>query len=544
MNSEKNQIPAPRLFGIPISLAVSLTYLIFGLLWIFFSDRIATTFSASKTDLLRFSSIKGWGFVLVTATGLYALLRHAEKKDRASRHRMDATRERLQIATKAGNIGVWDRDIVNDSLIWDERMYQIYGIREKDFGGAYEAWQQCLHPDDLNRAVAEVTAAERGEKPFDTEFRIIRPDGEIRHIRAFAKVIRYEDGNPIRMTGTNQDITERIKAEQKLKESEEKLRGIIENSTNLFYSHTPDHELTFLSPQVKEILGYAVDEALRRWTEMATDHPINEKGFELTERAIQTGKAQPTYELQLRHKDGRPVWVEVHEAPAVENGKTIAIVGSLTDITARKAAEKELAENEKRLRTIYEHSPISIWEEDFSGVHQEMQRLRSEGVKSFARYFADHPDEVPRFASLIRILDINTTGLELLDATSKEDILDNLDAYFDEKSLPAFRDELVALSNGETTIEIEISLPHPSRGHIDLYLRLQIVPGFEKDWSRVVVSFMDITERKKAEEELKNHTRQLEHFNKMAVGRELRMIELKKEINALCRELGRDEPYA
>jgi PAS domain S-box-containing protein len=254
--------------------------------------------------------------------------------------------ERFEIAADAGGIGIWDRNIEKNQLFWDDRMYTIYGVRKKDFGGAYEAWQQCVHPDDLERTAAEVIAAEKGEKPFDTKFRIVRPDGETRHIRAFGNVIRDRSGVPVRMLGTNQDISQYVLAEQKLKQSEAKLRGIVENSTNMFYSHTPEHVLTYVSPQVKDILGYEVDEALVRWTDLASDHPENERGFKLTEEAVRSGKAQPTYECQLIHKDGHPVWVEVREAPVVEDGRTVSIVGSLNDITERKRMEEAL---EKRI---------------------------------------------------------------------------------------------------------------------------------------------------------------------------------------------------
>ncbi len=125
-----------------------------------------------------------------------------------------------------------------------------------------------------------------------------------------------------------------------IKENEHKLRSIIENSTNVFYSHTPDHVLTYLSPQSWSLLGYSQEEALVRWTELVTDNPVNKRGFEITQRAIETGMAQPPHELELKHKFGKIVWVEVREGPVVEQGKTVAIVGALTDISGRKIAEE------------------------------------------------------------------------------------------------------------------------------------------------------------------------------------------------------------
>lgn len=139
-----------------------------------------------------------------------------------------------------------------------------------------------------------------------------------------------------------QEVVERRAAEQERGLSEARLRDIVEHSTNVFYSHTPEHELTYMSPQSLPVLGLQPEEALRRWTELATDNPENQRGIELTQRAIDTGEKQPPYELELRHADGRSVWVQVNEAPVVRNGRTTMVVGSLTNITeARQARESE-----------------------------------------------------------------------------------------------------------------------------------------------------------------------------------------------------------
>ena len=154
------------------------------------------------------------------------------------------------------------------------------------------------------------------------------------------------------------------KAKEKAEKSEIKLKHIIENSTNLFYSHTADHEITFVSPQVRDVLGYEPEEVMRRWTELVTDNPINEEGFKRTEEAIKTGKRQPTYHLELERKDSKKITVEVREAPVLENGKVVSIVGSLADITERKQAEDALHKSHERLLAVLNSIDATIYVAD------------------------------------------------------------------------------------------------------------------------------------------------------------------------------------
>ncbi|HWO10850.1 MAG TPA: ATP-binding protein, partial [Polyangiaceae bacterium] len=128
--------------------------------------------------------------------------------------RLRASENRLQLAIQAGSFGIWDWDIAGDVLLWDASMYALYGVREQDFSGAYEAWLRCLHPDDAWAAAEDVAAALRGEKEHDLEFRIRRPDGTLRFIRAVSRTLRDDTGKPVRMVGINWDITERRRHEE------------------------------------------------------------------------------------------------------------------------------------------------------------------------------------------------------------------------------------------------------------------------------------------------------------------------------------------
>jgi PAS domain S-box-containing protein len=117
------------------------------------------------------------------------------------------TADRLMLATRAGGVGIWENDLVNSVLEWDEQMFHLYGISKDQFGGAYEAWLAGLHPEDRQRMNEEKEAAIRGEKEFNGEFRVVWPDGSIHHIRALALVRRDDAGRVIGLVGTNWDIT-------------------------------------------------------------------------------------------------------------------------------------------------------------------------------------------------------------------------------------------------------------------------------------------------------------------------------------------------
>ena len=197
--------------------------------------------------------------------------------------------------------------------------------------------------------------------------KLVSKDGNEYQISDSAAPIIDSKGDITGVVLVFRNVTQEYFARQKLKESENRLRNIIENSTNLYYNHTANHELTYISPQCREYLQCEPEEAMVRWTEFATDNPINEIGFNNTKKAIETGERQPSYELELIGKKGKKIWVEVHEAPVVIDGKTVSIVGSLNDITNKKISESLLKESENRLRTVLENLPGALFAHDLDG---------------------------------------------------------------------------------------------------------------------------------------------------------------------------------
>ncbi|MDD2899749.1 MAG: PocR ligand-binding domain-containing protein [Desulfuromonadaceae bacterium] len=132
--------------------------------------------------------------------------------------------ERLQLAVKTARIGIFDWDIVSNELTWDNSMYVLYGICKEDFKGAYSAWSATLHPEDRPYAETEIQAALRGEREYTPEFRIIRPDGTVRCMKASSQTFFDDNGKPLRMIGTNIDITDQKIAEEEKHAFEQQLQ--------------------------------------------------------------------------------------------------------------------------------------------------------------------------------------------------------------------------------------------------------------------------------------------------------------------------------
>lgn len=219
------------------------------------------------------------------------------------------------------------------------------------------------------------------------------------------------------------EINERKKIEEALRQNENKLREIVEHSTNLFYSHTSDHVLTYVSPQSRTFFDCEPEKALVRWTEFVTDNPINQEGYTKTQRAIETGRRQPPYELELISKKGTKIWVEVHESPIVVSGRTVAIVGSLTDITEKKTAEEAIRQSEDRIRHSQKMESIGTLA---GGIAHDFNNLLAiiMGHASLLEMTKDNPQKVLQSAGVIKKAVNRGAGLvnQILTFARKTDI--------------------------------------------------------------------------------------------------------------------------
>jgi PAS domain S-box-containing protein len=310
--------------------------------------------------------------------------------DNTARKQVEAqlrhSNERIAVATESAGIGVWECDAANNNFTWDNGMYRIYGIPRTSGAELYGSWADRVYPEDRERCESEIAKALRSEAEYDCEYRIVRPDGEIRYVKAAARALRGSDGGVVRLTGVNFDITDRRRAEEALLKAGALQRAIF-NSAN-FSSIATDAKgvIQIFNVGAERMLGYTAEEVMNKVTPADISDPQEviaravalsaeletqiAPGFEALVFKASRG-IEDIYELTYIRKDGSrlPAVVSVTALRDADG----AIIGYLligTDNTARKRAEDALLKAGALQRAIFNSANFSSIATDAKGVIQ------------------------------------------------------------------------------------------------------------------------------------------------------------------------------
>ncbi len=217
-------------------------------------------------------------------------------------------------------------------------------------------------------------------------------------------------------------------------------------------------------------------------------------------------KADKPWQFGVHQCSFPRVWTATEEELLQEIGRR------LTDAITSLLFYWNLRESEARYHLLFENSPVSIWEEDFSGVKSFFDLLKADGVSNIEAYFDQHPLGVKHCAELVKVLDLNQATLRLHNATDKDELLADLTETFTPEAFETFRQELINLWQGKTqmTLDTVIKTVAGEPRHVTVYA--SVCPGYETTLAKCLVSFIDITERKQAEQELYEKQKQLNNM--------------------------------
>lgn len=270
----------------------------------------------------------------------------------------------LRVAQSLAHLGSWDWEIESGEVRCSHELYRIFGRDPGVHHMTFEVFVSALVPDDYNRVVAAINDALGGKAPYDVEYRIVRPHGEVRTIHCRGEVLRDDKGEPCRMSGSVLDITERKRTEAMLRSSQEKLRQALQASgIGLWDWNTETNEVAF-SEEWKRQLGYEeteLSDAFETWETLL--HPADHsRTLVYLQDYVRDRQGEYRQEFRLRHKDGTYRWIEARASFVTEtDGSQIRLLGSHTDITERKRIEEAACESEDRYRTLVELSPSGVF---------------------------------------------------------------------------------------------------------------------------------------------------------------------------------------
>ncbi len=301
--------------------------------------------------------------------------------------------ERLNLATHAAHLGVWDLDVQQNHLYWDEEMYVLYGRRAADFQPTYADWRAALHPEDNERSHAILQEALAKRTEYQSEFRIIRPDGEVRNIQAHAHIVRDAAGRALRIIGLNIDITELKQTETALRESKENFRQLVEELNDAIFEIDINAVISYASPVFKNLFGHEpaalVGQPFTAFV-LPEDRPL----VAATIEDVLRGNIVPG-EFRMQALDGSLHWVRVSTRPAQKAGRTYGLRGVMIDITEAKRAQAALWASEERFRALVEKALDCFIIINASGIityiSPAIQQMTGRAPETYTgRHFAEH----------------------------------------------------------------------------------------------------------------------------------------------------------
>lgn len=279
-----------------------------------------------------------------------------EKKVEERTRKIKEYSDKFELAQKASGIAIWDWDLVSGKRQLDDASYKLYQETKESFDGSYEAWRSKVHKDDLERIENDTKKGLESLSGFTSEFRIIRPSGEIRHVSSRVSVFRDENNKPIKILGTNLDITEFKKTEENLKLSVEGYRNLFETMSQGVTFQDKDGKIVSANPAAEKILGLSIEQMTGRksidprWNTIHPDGSVFDGSKHPAMKALETGKKVNNVIMGVFNpKNESYTWININAIPQFKIGeeKPSKVYVTFDDITEQIKSENKIKQSLK-----------------------------------------------------------------------------------------------------------------------------------------------------------------------------------------------------
>ncbi len=257
----------------------------------------------------------------------------------------------LAEAQRVARMGSWCFNARTNEIVWSDELYRTFGLKKSEFSGTHEAFVACVHPEDRPRVLRDGAKARAEGRPFDIQYRIVTPTGELKVIQEIARPMQDEAGKMVSFIGTAQDITERKQAEAKL----QRLAAIVESSEDAIISNDLDGKIRTWNRAAERIFGYRAKEVIGR--NIARFIPKDIQPIEVAYlEELRKGRQIQHHETLRLKKDGTALPVSLTISPVRDAaGKIVGASKIMRDLSERKRAEKALEESEVRYRSLFKN---------------------------------------------------------------------------------------------------------------------------------------------------------------------------------------------
>ena len=311
------------------------------------------------------------------------------------------------------------------------------------------------------------------------------------------------------------ELAARQSLEHSLRESEARFRSMARNLTEMVLAYDMDRRLTFVNPAVHTFTGYSPSELEKQQFICWVHAEDRDRMLSYWDRLFE-GHSFHDEEYRMVTRDGRIKWIAASWGPMLdESGRQVGVQGRERDVTHRRMAEETLRVREERYRALFEDSPFPMWEEDFSEVKEFLDQLKARGVTDIRAHLWAHRADAEECVRRIRVLDVNRAAREFYGAP-RDQLLGDLNRICDDAAYEVICEEMGVLSSHSSTYRTEFETQTLLGEQRTVTMIVSIEPSHQ-DWSRVIVSFFDITDHKRLEEEVLQ-SQKLESLGRLAGG--------------------------
>ncbi|WP_027721124.1 ATP-binding protein [Maridesulfovibrio zosterae] len=303
-----------------------------------------------------------------------------------------------------------------------------------------------------------------------------------------------------------QEIKSRRLADALRKRAEIRYRDIFDNAPVGIFQITMDGGYLTVNNAYANILGYDdQEEFIISVTDMRTDVLVNSDGWDAELRRLNLSGKVSGYIVQCYRRDRTKIWLSCDfRLVEGEPGLSSYLEGFAIDITSRKKAERELISSEKRFRSLFENSPVALWEMDFSALKDTFDIYGEKNTKLLRDDLLGNMDDVAECVSLVKVLDTNNLAIKFLSVHTREELIERgFSAYVTARGWRFFRTILLDFASGKVRHRSDVHLFRKDGREQFFIINCIIVPGYEKTWGRVLATVEDISELKHVENELR-----------------------------------------